>query len=351
VQPIPEWAEQQIEHDLLPFQKELGRNFLDRLFAQHGDEWYLVRVKVRNGKMTIQQSSAALTYEYTHLMVNPIINLHRCLTLPDIDFIFSMNDVFGTHTKVMDHIAAIKNRDPALKAWPIFMIAKHKEDPGMILMPDWYALKGFGPEKSHILKGNRKYSWESKKSIVFFRGSDNGAYNRKQWRECARPKLVALSLQNPDLIDARFSNLNCWEENSSIRDTIKAEGMVAEHSIPLKDILSHKYLIDIDGHTCTTPRNALLLYSNSVMLKQMTDNIQWYYRALIPYEHFLPVSEDLSDIFSQIAWAKAHDEECRNISHHANQLAHNVLSKEMIYLYFYRLLQAYAAKQQVYYNE
>jgi hypothetical protein len=303
-QPSPIWAQEQIEHDLLPFQRELSRCFLDQLFAEHGDEWYLVRVKVRKGKITIQQSQAALTYEYTNLMVNPLITLHQSLLLPDLDFIFSMNDVFGTHTKVMDHVAAIKKRDPTLQALPIFMIAKHKEDPGMILMPDWYALQGFRPEKSHILKGNRKYPWKSKKSVLFFRGTDNGAYNRKQWREEPRPKLVALSLRNSDLINARFLNLNRWEESSSIRDTMKAEGMIAEYSIPLKDALFYRYLIDIDGHTATTPRNALWLHSNSVVFKQVTDNMQWYYRALTPYEHFIPVSEDLSDIFSQIAWSE-----------------------------------------------
>ena len=94
---------------------------------------------------------------------------------------------------------------------------------------------------------------------------------------------------------------------------------MAEHSIALKDVLLYRYLMDIDGHTTATPRNALWLHSNSVTFKQVTENVQWYYRALTPYEHFIPVAENLSDIFSRIAWAKDNDEKCKKMVHPGNR--------------------------------
>jgi hypothetical protein len=128
------------------------------------------------------------------------------------------------------------------------------------------------------------------------------------------------------------------------------EGMVG-NQVPLKDFPRYRYLMDVDGHTANTPRVALLLHSNSVMVKQVTDDMLWFYPALKPYVHFIPVKQDLSDLLPQLEWAKNHEKECTEIVRNANQLAAEALSPEAIYLYLYRLLEAYSSKQREYYRK
>ncbi len=344
-EPTPQWVIEQIENDLAPFSKELSKQYLNDLFALHQEEWFLIRVRVAQGQLTFEKSNPVKYYGLTSLIIDPIVQLHSLTPLPDMDFIITLHDI-----SLIAHSPGGKIDFPSGHPEPIFCIAKNKLEPGMIVMPDWYALNDHYPDKASILNGRRRMlkNWKGKSRILFFRGSDSGVFNRSDWRNHARPKLVALSLQYPNLIDAKFSYLMAYEVDSSIRDQMKKEGMVARH-VPIRHFPQYRYLMDVDGHTANTPRTALLLYSGSVLFKQITNNALWFYKKLKPYVNFIPVAEDLSDIFTQIEWAKNHDAECKKIAENAYQLAEEVLRPECSYLYLYRLLEAYSKKQRQYY--
>ncbi len=348
-EPTPTWMREQIEHDLAPFQKELSKDYLDKLFArlQEDDEnkenWYLVRIKVSNNHLTVEKSHRAESYELSNVMVEAFHKLQRMIRLPNLDLILTSCDVRWPH------ILPLRRGDPCTPVLPIFSLAKHKKDPGLILIPDWYAFEDFHPSKLEIFEGNQLYNWKSKLPVLFFRGADSGVYERTNWRSCGRPTLVAYSLQYPKLIDAKFHYLHHYEVDSSIRDTMKKEGMVGDF-VPLSQFCRYKYLVDVDGHTANTPRVALFLHSNSVLFKQVSEEELWFFTALKPNIHFIPVSHDLSDLLSQLAWAKSHDAECEAIVKNANQFAKENLSAESIYLYLYRLLEGYSSKQKSYYN-
>jgi hypothetical protein len=95
----------------------------------------------------------------------------------------------------------------------------------------------------------------------------------------------------------------------------------------------------------------LLMHSTSVILKNSTDSVLWFYPMVKPYEHFIPVAEDLSDLFIKLEWAKNHDAQCQKISANARRLAAEIFNNELIYVYLYRLLVEYAEKQNVHYHE
>jgi hypothetical protein len=345
LEPTPQWVIEQIENDLAPFSKELSEQHLNNLFALYNEKWRLVRVRVAQGQLTFEKSNAANSYFLTSLIVDPIIQLHSLAPLPDMDFVITFID-----ESLTAHSPEAKIKFPSGPPGPIFCIAKNKLEPGMIVMPDWYALNDHLPDKASILNGRSQMltNWQGKFQILFFRGADSGVFIRSDWRNSARPKLVALSLKYPDLIDAKFHCLLPWEVDSSIRDQMKEEGMVASH-VPIGIFPQYRYLMDVDGHTANTPRTALMLYSGSVLFKQITNNFLWFYKQLKPYVHFIPVAEDLSDILSQIEWAKNHDAECQKIAENAYQLAEETLRPECSYLYLYRLLEAYSKKQREYY--
>jgi hypothetical protein len=222
---------------------------------------------------------------------------------------------------------------------PIFCITQYKNKNGVIVIPDMFALKGFEPGKSLVLEGNRIYSWESKSNTVFYRGMDLGIVDLPTWLIHPRPKLVSLSCQHPDLIDAKFTNLY-----SAHLQYASEHGFMGNY-VSMRDHPKHKYLISVDAVCAATPRFPLLLHSNSVVFKDTVKAHLWFFKAIKPYEHFIPIKEDLSDLLTQLDWAKNHDDECKKISENARQLAADVLTHEAIYLYFYRLLEAYSKKQ------
>lgn len=334
---------EQIEYDLAPFKKEFSQNYLDDLFAEEGEFLYLVRIRVSHGKLTTQASQRALSLNWvTELIIPHIKELHHYKPLPDIDFIFSGRDSINDGSSCQNYNYPL---------WPIFIMSKCKQDKGLILFPDWFALKGFEPEKSEVLKGNKLYPWNSKQKILFFRGADSGAWDHAMWKSSPRPKLIYLSLQYPHLIDAKFSRLLAYPgDNFKMKQKrARKEGLMGNY-VSMREHPRYRYLMDIDGHCAATPRFPLSLHSNSVILKNMTNSVLWFYPTIKPYVHFIPVAEDLSNLLTQLEWAKNHDEECQQISHNARQLAAEVLTQESAYFYLYLVLEAYSKRQQEYYH-
>ena len=352
-EPTPAWMKEQIQNDLFPFTCELSRKFLDEFFALNGEELLLTRIRIKDGILSMHKSKSTASNSFASEIIQGFQELHLLAPLPDLDFIFTAHDTLYQRV------------GPPL---PIFTESKDKNCLGLILMPDRWALKGYDPEKQLILEGKSLFPWNVKMPLLFFRGSDTGVlypwesesnviifkridfqaiFNPDIWKSFPRPKLVALSLQYPELVDARFAMSLHYQP---MIDAARNEGFISDW-VSLKDTLAYRYLMDMDGNCCAPcPRTALLLHSNSVMFKQVTANIQWFYTLLKPYVDFIPVKEDLSDILDQIEWAKGHDEECKKISANGQIVAQEALSKDRIYQYLYRLLIEYSKKQKDFYE-
>jgi hypothetical protein len=87
------------------------------------------------------------------------------------------------------------------------------------------------------------------------------------------------------------------------------------------------------------------MLSNSVLVKQESKKIQWYYSALKPYVNYVPLKHDLTDIFKQITWMKEHDDKLKEISINAQNFASNNLMPEHIDAHVVILLNEYSKLQ------
>lgn len=56
----------------------------------------------------------------------------------------------------------------------------------------------------------------------------------------------------------------------------------------------------MDGFTAAWLRVPIILYSNSVLLKQISGVVSWFDDKLVPYVHYVPVKHNLKDIVSVI---------------------------------------------------
>merc|ERR1712154_260056 len=64
--------------------------------------------------------------------------------------------------------------------------------------------------------------------------------------------------------------------------------------------------------------------------------------ALQPWVHFVPISFDLSDLASHLAWLREHEAEAEMIADAGHSFAQQHLTYEAVLLYVGRLVQRYA---------
>ena len=69
-----------------------------------------------------------------------------------------------------------------------------------------------------------------------------------------------------------------------------------------------------------------MLLSNSVVIMSNPKYMSWALEVhLLPYVHYIPVLEDLSDLRQKIEWARGNDLQCQRIAKQATQFMHPFL--------------------------
>ena len=111
--------------------------------------------------------------------------------------------------------------------------------------------------------------------------------------------------------------------------------------MPIQEHIQFKYQILVDGNTCTFSRAYWQMLSNCVIFKQKSTHVQWYYKGLLPYVHYVPVKENSSDLTRKINWAKKHDKKMLRISKNATAFVQENLSKDEVNKYLYCLFTEY----------
>ncbi|KAJ6525381.1 glycosyl transferase family 90-domain-containing protein [Mycena capillaripes] len=194
-----------------------------------------------------------------------------------------------------------------------------------------------------------KIRWEDKKDVLYWRGKSNGGHIRgNNYRSfprfrlmdlAARPEHRAKNLFDPSVCDDRMlphgpaDNCDAW--------ALRKEYNITEHLEPREDAYNYKYLFDIDGNTFSG-RFLNLLRSGSLVFKS-TAFVEFFTPWLIPYEHFIPVRPDLSDLPARIEWAKANDEEAHRIQEAGRVFAERVLTDAQNDCYWFAVMLEWGA--------
>lgn len=321
----PDWMMNQIHSDLHAYEiTGISKYSLDQFFqGKQVQDLNLIRFTIKDRCVSFSLSTKNLEHRQFRHILTAIEKLNELVVLPDVDFILSLEDGFTQEVGV-----------------PLFVYAKAKTASSLVLMPDFKALTGYPTLRQKITKGNKKWPWEKKTDKAFWRGCTTGGWlTAHNWNQIARVKLALLSHSHPDKIDALLTGVvQCDPE---IPPLIQKQGLVGKKVSQL-DHLKYKCLVDVDGNSCSFERYFWALLSNCIVLKQITPNIQWYYAGLKPYEHFVPVKEDLSDLLEKIQWVETHDKEAKQIAEKATAFIKNEVSIEDVFVYMAHLLQEYA---------
>lgn len=336
-QKIPNWMREQIHEDFKLFlDKGISEIQVERTFETIRKNYpssYFIRYRIINNELYRHFNEGEPIYFYDNTIEKSLKTLLHFFSFEDSDFIIFYEDGIPlAHHPKNFYFTEIKEFQA-----PIFCSAKLKGTQHVILIPDWRSVsRWWAFELQRVIYASNINNWESKKNYGFWRGS------------CTNPlrfNLCKLSLEYPDYLDAR---INAKLETPEIMSQFEKEGIYCEVGwVPWETILQNKYLPLVDGVMTASPAVQSRLLSNSVMFLQDFDGIEWFFRALRPYVHYIPVKHDLSDLLDQFDWASENDDICKKISENATAFAKSSLMMEDVYLYYYLVLSLYSSLQKL----
>lgn len=186
--------------------------------------------------------------------------------------------------------------------------------------------------------------WERRLPTAVFRGASTGCGVTMD----TNPRLMVSYLSTISPIENGFRLLDAgitkW--NLRPRKHISSEylKLINTSVLPFKLVqpltpsqqAQYKYVVHVDGHVSAF-RLSLELSSGSVLLIAESKYRLWFRKQLKEYVHYVPVKADLSNLFDQIRWCRAHDAECKIIAENAKRFYDTFLKKDGILDYMQSL--------------
>ncbi|KAJ6601146.1 glycosyl transferase family 90-domain-containing protein [Mycena vulgaris] len=180
--------------------------------------------------------------------------------------------------------------------------------------------------------------WAAKTSKLYWRGMSSGGWvYGDNYHAFPRFRVVDIGRNHTDLMDvalSRFHDSLCGEHCDS--DVVKAEYDITGASAPREEVYKYKYLFDVDGNSFSG-RYLGLLRSGSLVFKT-TVFAEYFNDWLRPFEHYIPILPDLSDLVEKLEWAVAHDTEAHAIQQAGQTFAERVITDAQNDCYFSAVL-------------
>ncbi len=198
--------------------------------------------------------------------------------------------------------------------------------------------------------------WSKRIPTAVFRGQNTGCGTTPETNP--RLKLAKMSLDKVEkdgvrLIDAGITNWNTRPRKEMGKEYLTTVE-INKLNIPLVNRLSpteqagYKYLINVDGHV-SAYRLSYEMKSGSVILLVDSKYQMWFRKKLVPYVHYVPVKEDLSDLYDQVMWCREHDEQCQEIVKNAREFYDTYLTKSGVLDYLQSTLDKMKKANNVYF--
>jgi hypothetical protein len=126
---------------------------------------------------------------------------------------------------------------------------------------------------------------------------------------------MCLLLRSMKGVDARIVDVAQSADPAKDRSRLEQADILGGRIDP-KTWLVRKFAIDIDGNSNAWSNLFTRLLAGCCVLKVSSAQgfRQWYYDELQPWQHFVPVEADLSDLREKIDWCRAHDKRCAEIA-------------------------------------
>ncbi len=193
-------------------------------------------------------------------------------------------------------------------------------------LPDAHFFRDYGYAATDAFAAQHAPAWDDRMDSIVWRGRLNG-----DGLFSMDPAVV----NNPGVIQRLRMALKCQDADVDFRfiaDRTRPYHRLFEDAgliggfIPTHDWGGMKYAIDIDGYTNAWCNFMQRLKLGCCVLKVESQfgYYQWYYHKLIPWEHFVPIRADLSDLNEQIDWVRSNSTKARDIAANGQALAQSL---------------------------
>lgn len=346
--PVPDWMTRQLESDFketLPITSDRVQKVYETIAKKVPSSDSSCHYRIIDNQLYKYSERAGYLASRDTLNEKALKTLLSQIRVPDVDFILvPMDGIPEKHMPPDFYLMA-----DAQEQVPILGNAKLKEPKtrSVVLIPNLVVLsESWYNMANEMLSINGQIPWEEKKGRAFWRGGTSDICildrNSQDVPRTPRWNLCALSQKAPEHVDARFYTA----DSPILLKAVEKENLLASF-VSKQEHLQYKYLPDLDGHMCSSPGLLWRLLSDSLTLKQESDQIQWFHGALVPYRHYLPIANDMSDLVEKIKWAETHEEEVLAMIKNAQDFALNHLMYEDCYRYLFLVLQKYASYQTI----
>jgi len=191
----------------------------------------------------------------------------------------------------------------------VFSNCKLIKDKYSICIPDAFYIcsKGYVELIREMENIRNNILWSEKKNIAIWRGSKGCGtkYNFKKYITELNQREYFISIFKKGILN----NINYSEQRAT-----------------REEICKYKYILDFDGWSNTWDATFWKLISGSVLFKVEGVWEQWYYPKLIPWIHYVPIKDDLSDLNEVLNWCIANDDKCKQIANNAYIFVNTELS-------------------------
>jgi hypothetical protein len=154
---------------------------------------------------------------------------------------------------------------------------------------------------------------KEKKDVLVWRGADTGPGfgNNIPARPCSRENLVRTFAHSTNpVLDIALSGINSNQYSES--DEYK---IYCRPPMNMKELLQYKFILSVEGNDVASNLKWVLA-SNSVPFCPPFSIQSWILEDhLIPWEHYIPVRHDFTNLEDRVEWAINHPERCRRIAY------------------------------------
>jgi hypothetical protein len=200
---------------------------------------------------------------------------------------------------------------------------------GAILIPDhdFYNSRGYSDMRS--LGREPGPGWADRRGGFCWRGSSTGKGGVITTEEMVpgddrliQRTRVCLSARSIPDADIKYAKVVQSTDEALDLARLQAAGIMGE-SIDASSWRIRKFALDVDGNSNAWQNlfTRLLLGCCVIKIASPQGFHQWYYHRMRPFEHYVPVAADLSDLAQQLEWCRTHDRECAEIAAAGQELA------------------------------
>lgn len=193
----------------------------------------------------------------------------------------------------------------------------------VVPLPDFYFFRDRGYADSDEL-AKTSPAWKDRSDDIIWRGAPNnvGLFSTDPdlaYTPGVMQRLrMAMVCQTMDDVDFRFV------PDSSMHSSfeLQARGLIGPR-VEQETWAGRKFAIDIDGFSNAWDNFLRRLKMGCCMLK--VDSPfgfrQWYYDQLVPFEHYVPIRADLTDLRAQVDWVRSNPHAAEEIAKNGQDVA------------------------------